>query len=244
MQPDLRAARQRPDPAEEASGSGVTVATVRHAPPLRRSMRAATAAARARGAGPRALSGCRCARSARTEAGSRRKQVSTFRRASSARSGSARGSARRGRGSGSACRRGRCGRRRRRPRRCSALATQVRRRASGRADCSGSRTRSARSARAGSCALTSATSLLIVAIVIVVQFVQPPWNGVSRFGSSGYGLCAYDVEPRVRRTHAGQPRHGETPPVEPRGAVPPPATCAPAIARWIAGYAGLSRRVV
>ena len=36
---------------------------------------------------------------------------------------------------------------------------------------------------------------------------------------------------------------GETPPVEPRGAVPPPATTAPLISLWIAVYAGLRSRV-
>ena len=84
----------------------------------------------------------------------------------------------------------------------------------------------------------------IVAIVIVVQLLQPPFNGVSRFGSSGYGLCAYASSrawaARIPPIHAT----GETPPVEPRGAVPPPATCAPGIAAWIAAYAGFSSRVV
>jgi len=37
---------------------------------------------------------------------------------------------------------------------------------------------------------------------------------------------------------------GETPPLEPRGAVPPPATCAPRIALWIATYAGFRSFVV
>ena len=34
---------------------------------------------------------------------------------------------------------------------------------------------------------------------------------------------------------------GETPPVEPRGAVTPPPTLAPGVAAWIAAKAGLSR---
>src|SRR5438045_2390644 len=91
---------------------------------------------------------------------------------------------------------------------------------------------------------TRPTSLAIVAIVIVVHWLQPPVNGDSRFGSSGYGLWAYASSracaARMPRSHAV----GETPPVDPRGAVPPPATFAPAICAWIAVYAGLRRRVV
>jgi len=37
----------------------------------------------------------------------------------------------------------------------------------------------------GKSRLTNATSLPIVAMVIVVQWPQPPCDGVSRFGSSG-----------------------------------------------------------
>src|SRR4051812_41370150 len=82
-----------------------------------------------------------------------------------------------------------------------------------------------------------------VAIVIVVQWPQPPEVGVSR-GASGYGLCAYASSracaffiPAIQST-------GDTPPLEPRGAVTPPATFDPGLARWIAANAGLSSRAV
>src|SRR5262245_11322363 len=82
-----------------------------------------------------------------------------------------------------------------------------------------------------------------VAIVIVVQWSQPPDVGVSP-RRSGYGLGAYASScacaffmPAIHAT-------GERPPVEPRGAVTPPPTSDRGLARWIAAYAGLSRRCV
>ena len=86
---------------------------------------------------------------------------------------------------------------------------------------------------------TSRSSRSSVAIVIVSQCAQPPVNGVAA-RSSGYGWCAY----ASRRARAARmPRMkstGDSPPDEPRGAVTPPATMVPRLARWIAAYAGFS----
>src|SRR3954464_15965405 len=82
-----------------------------------------------------------------------------------------------------------------------------------------------------------------VAIVIVVQYWQPPVNGVS-LRPAGYGWWAYASSfacaacmPRIHAT-------GETPPLPARGAVTPPATFADRLALWSAVYAGFSSRVV
>jgi hypothetical protein len=76
-----------------------------------------------------------------------------------------------------------------------------------------------------------------VAIVIVVQWSQPPLVGVSP-RRSGYGLCAYASSRACAFAMPSIQSTGETPPVAPRGAVTPPATWDPGLTAWIAAYAG------
>ena len=82
--------------------------------------------------------------------------------------------------------------------------------------------------------VTSLTSFGSVAIVSVRQLSQPPLHGVSVCGRSGYGLWAYASS---RAPAAAMPwiqSMGDMPPVFPRGAVTPPATCACGFTAWIA----------
>ena len=157
---------------------------------------------------------------------------------SAARSASDRRRARPGRGTGSACRRMAWRERAALPRRGSAPAAPARRRVARRAGSSGSRTRSARSAFGPNAFPTSRSRRSIVAIVIVSQWSQPPVEGVSK-RRERIRVVRVGVEPRVRRAHAadevdGRDAHG----TQPRGAVTPPATLAPGVARWMAAYAG------
>ena len=75
--------------------------------------------------------------------------------------------------------------------------------------------------------------------MIVVQRLQPPLDGVSP-GASGYGLCAYASSFACAACIPAIHASGETPPVDARGAVTPPATCDCGLTRWIAAYAGFS----
>ena len=203
------------------------------------SHRSGTAAARSSACpfpvapGPRAPSAARCASPARAAGSPRAARPSRGRSPSASRSASDPRRARPGRGTGSACRRTASRAHAAPPRRGSAPAAPGRRRAAGRAGSSGSRTRSARSASAPNALPTSRSSRSIVAIVIVSQWSQPPVDGVSK-RRSGYGLCAYASS---RACAAPMPRMkstGETPRYAPRGAVTPPATFAPGVARWMA----------